>query len=208
MSSGPYSASKRLIDVVGSVVALAIASPLILVVTAAIRLHDSGPVFFRQARSGKDGIPFHVIKFRTMSGADSGSDLPDLSSWVTGVPDDFVFKTSNSKVSRVTPIGRWLRRSSLDELPQFLNVLRGEMSVVGPRPEILQITERYSPEQARRLSVKPGITGWAQVTGRSMHNHGQKIEADLYYVDNASTRLDLWILLRTVRVALHGREAY
>jgi len=208
MSRGPYSACKRLIDVVASVAALTIASPFFLVAAGAIRFHDSGPVFFRQERSGKDGRPFRMIKFRTMSEVGTGSDLPELSSWVSGVPDDFVFKTSESKASQVTPPGHWLRRLSLDELPQFINVLRGEMSLVGPRPEILQISEHYSPEQARRLSVKPGITGWAQVTGRSLHNHGQKIAADLYYVDHASTRLDLGILLRTIWVAIHGREAY
>lgn len=208
MSSGPYVASKRLLDVVGSVAALTITSPFILVAACAIKLHDSGPVFFTQARSGKDGRPFNMIKFRTMSGVDSGSDLPERSSWVAGVPDDFVFKTSKSRVSRVTAPGRWLRRYSLDELPQLVNVLRGEMSLVGPRPEIVQISERYSPEQARRLSVKPGITGWAQVTGRSLHNHGQKIAADLYYVEHASLRFDFRILLRTVWVTVLGREAY
>lgn len=208
MSSGPYVASKRLLDIVGSVAALTITSPFFLVAACAIKRHDSGSVFFTQARAGKDGRPFRMIKFRTMSGVDSGSDLPDRSSWVAGVPDDFVFKTSETRVSRVTAPGRWLRRYSLDELPQLVNVLRGEMSLVGPRPEIVQISERYSPEQARRLSVKPGITGWAQVTGRSLHNHGQKIAADLYYVEHASLRLDFRILLRTVWVSVLGREAY
>lgn len=208
MSSGPYRAGKRSIDIVASVLALAVAAPLILVVAVLIRFHDSGTVFFKQMRSGERGESFRVIKFRTMSGVDSDADLPDMTSWVAKVPDDFVFKTPESGGSRVTPVGRWLRRSSLDELPQFFNVLRGEMSLVGPRPEILPIAERYTPEQARRLSVKPGITGWAQVTGRDMKNHGQKIAADLYYVDHASARLDLWILLRTVWVALRGREAY
>lgn len=208
MSSGPYRAGKRLMDVVASALALVVASPLLLVVAVLIKSHDSGPVFFKQPRAGKGGEPFEVIKFRTMSGYDSGTDVLDTSSWVAGVPDDFVFKTSGSGLSRITPVGRWLRRSSLDEAPQFFNVLRGDMALVGPRPEIIPITERYTPVQAKRSSVKPGITGWAQVTGRSVHNHGQKIAADLYYVEHASARLDFWILLRTVWVAVLGREAY
>lgn len=208
MSRGPYRAGKRLMDIVASVLALAIASPLFLVVAMLIKSHDSGTVFFKQTRAGKGGEPFHMLKFRTMAGVDSGSEVLNTSTWVAGVPDDFVFKTPESGVTRVTPVGRWLRRSSLDEVPQFLNVLLGHMALVGPRPEILPIAECYTAMQARRLSVKPGITGWAQVTGRSLHNHGQKIAADLYYVEHASALLDLRILLRTVWVAVLGREAY
>ena len=208
MYKGAYLTSKRLTDIVVSVLVLVLASPIILVVSVVIKAYDAGPVFFKQPRSGHGGETFNVFKFRTMSGKADGDERLDTSLWGAGVPEDFVFKTAGSGLSRVTPIGRWLRRSSLDEAPQFLNVLLGQMSLVGPRPEILPITECYTPEQARRLTVKPGITGWAQVTGRSVHNHGQKIAADLYYVENASARLDLWILLRTVWVTLHGRAAY
>jgi lipopolysaccharide/colanic/teichoic acid biosynthesis glycosyltransferase len=126
---------------------------------------------------------------------------------VVGVPDEFVFKTSGAADARITRVGGWLRRTSLDEVPQFINVLRGEMSLVGPRPELLSIAERYSPEQARRLSVLPGVTGWAQVTGRAAHSHGEKVAADLYYVDHASVAMDLLILGRTIMVPFHGRHA-
>ncbi len=208
MSDALYRVLKRVADVGVSAVALVVVSPVILVIAIAIKAHDSGSVFFRQDRAGKDGHPFRVIKFRTMASSGSKAHAMDISSWVAGVPDDFVFKTPDSGISHVTPVGRFLRRSSLDELPQLLNVLRGDMSLVGPRPEIMPIVERYSPEQARRLSVKPGITGWAQVTGRSLHNHGQKVRADLYYVDNASLSFDLKVLARTLWVALRGQDAF
>jgi lipopolysaccharide/colanic/teichoic acid biosynthesis glycosyltransferase len=208
LSKRPYRAVKRLIDIAASTVALVFATPLFVVIAALIKLHDSGPVFFRQPRAGQHGQPFKMIKFRTMSVIDAGGDELDTSSWVAGVPDNFVFKTSNSGVQRITPIGQWLRRSSLDEIPQLINVFSGKMTLVGPRPEILPIVERYNAEQAMRLSVKPGLTGWAQVTGRSLHDHGQKMAADRYYVEHVSMRLDLQILFRTVRVALHGRDAF
>lgn len=199
---------KRLMDVVLSALALIVSAPVFVVVAAAIKLDDAGPVFFRQPRAGQGSRVFQMIKFRTMSVADPGGDALDTSTWFGGVPDDFVFKTSESGSDRITRVGRFLRRTSLDEVPQLLNVLTGDMALVGPRPEILPIVERYSSAQAVRLSVKPGLTGWAQVTGRSLHDHGQKMAADRYYVEHASMRLDVYILVRTVWVALRRQEAY
>lgn len=208
MSRRPYLVGKRLLDVVVSALALVATVPLFAVVATAVKLDDGGPVFFRQPRAGRGGRVFTMLKFRTMSVAGSGRDALDTSAWTDGVPDDFVFKTPDSRSDRVTRVGRILRRTSLDEVPQLINVLVGDMSLVGPRPEILPIVERYSAAQAVRLSVKPGITGWAQVSGRAEFDHGRKMAADRYYVSHASMRLDAVILLRTVAVALRRHEAY
>ncbi len=208
MSRNAYLLGKRCVDILLSASALAVLAPTLAVIAIVIRLHEAGPVLFWQPRVGKDGRIFRLAKFRTMSPGLADVGELDTSSWVDGVPDDFVFKTAHSSAHRVTPIGRRLRRTSLDELPQLLNVLAGDMSLVGPRPEIVPIVERYSAEQRQRLSMKPGLTGWAQVTGRDKHDHGHKMAADRYYVQHASMQLDLQILVRTVWVALRGREAY
>ncbi len=208
MSRDTYLAGKRALDLILGTSTLVVASPVLLAVAVAIRLHDSGPAFFTQERAGQGGRVFRLVKLRTMTVGGASEDALDTASWVQGVPDDFVFKTSQSAADRVTPLGRWLRRTSLDELPQLVNVVAGDMSLVGPRPEILPIVEHYSSEQRVRLSVRPGITGWAQVTGRDRLDHGRKMAADRYYVEHASTLLDLRILLRTVWVALRAREAH
>ena len=208
MSARAYSVAKRTIDVVAAGVGLVVLSPLLLLVALAVLLEDGRPVLFRQLRAGEGGDPFPMLKFRTMRVSGEFAGDVDTSGWTDGVPDDFVFKTSGSAESRVTRVGALLRRTSLDELPQLFNVLVGQMSLVGPRPEILPIVRHYSAEQARRLLVKPGLTGWAQVTGRSSHDHGQKMRADHWYVDHASLSLDLRIIGRTVVVALGGREAF
>lgn len=208
MSRWPYLMGKRLLDVVVSALALVVATPVFVVVAVAIKLDDAGPVFFAQLRVGLRGRVFTMLKFRTMSVADARDAVLDTSTWSGGVPDDFVFKTPDSASDRITRVGRVLRRTSLDEVPQLINVLLGDMTLVGPRPEIVPIAERYSTAQAARLSVKPGITGWAQVTGRALYDHGQKMAADRYYVEHASMRLDVMILLRTFAVALRRHEAY
>ncbi|WP_377644199.1 sugar transferase [Oryzobacter terrae] len=208
MSSASYRAAKRAIDLAVSAVGLVVVSPLVAVTAAAIRLDDGGPVFFRQQRAGIDGVPFPMLKFRTMSVSGEFAGEVDTTGWLEGVPDDFVFKTAATAEARVTRVGRLLRRTSLDELPQLVNVFLGDMSLVGPRPEILPIVRHYNADQARRLLVKPGLTGWAQVTGRSSHDHGQKMAADRWYVENAGLRLDLRIIARTVRVALHGKGSF
>ena len=167
---------KRIVDVVGASVALVLASPIILAVALAIRWKCGKPVLFRQTRVGKGGRPFMLIKFRTMRSGQPGE---------------------NDAV-RLTPLGEWLRKTSLDELPQLCNVLRGEMSLVGPRPLLPQYLGRYSRQQARRHDVLPGITGLAQVSGRNGLTWEEKFRLDVEYVDRQSLGLDLWILWRTL----------
>lgn len=208
MSARTYAFAKRAIDAAAAALGLVILSPLLVLIALAVILEDGRPVLFRQYRAGIGGEQFPMLKFRTMRVSGEFAGEVDTSGWTDGVPDDFVFKTSGSAESRVTRVGAWLRRTSLDELPQLFNVLVGDMSLVGPRPEILPIVRHYSADQARRLLVKPGLTGWAQVTGRSSHDHGEKMRADHWYVDHASLSLDLRILARTVAVALGGREAF
>ena len=170
---------KGLINVVAAVVALVVLWPVLLVVAVLVRVTMGRPILFRQVRAGLEGKPFVMCKFRTMNelrDAD-GNLLPDA--------------------ERLTPLGRMLRKTSLDELPQLWNVLKREMSLVGPRPLFIEYLERYTPEQHRRHEVRPGITGWAQVNGRQAITFSKRLELDLWYVDHFSLRLDLKILLRT-----------
>ncbi|MFM8303781.1 MAG: sugar transferase [Actinomycetota bacterium] len=181
-----YDAQKRLLDVVVAAVGLVVLSPLLLLIASAVRLRMGSPVLFRQTRPGRDQVPFELWKFRTMTdrrGAD-GTLLPDA--------------------ERLTAVGRILRRTSLDELPELVNVLRGDMSLVGPRPLLMEYLPRYSPEEARRHEVRPGITGWAQVNGRNATTWAERFAHDRYYVDHRSMRLDLHILKRTVGQVLRG----
>lgn len=182
----PYDAPKRLIDVVVAATGLVVLSPVLLVVGVAVRVRLGSPVLFRQVRPGRDGRPFELLKFRTMTdrrGAD-GELLPDS--------------------ERITGLGRVLRRTSLDELPELVNVLRGEMSLVGPRPLLVEYLPLYSPEQARRHEVRPGITGWAQVNGRNATTWDERFAYDVEYVERRSLRLDLEILARTVTQVVSG----
>lgn len=171
---------KRVLDIVLSVAALVLVSPVFLCTFVVVRYALGTPVLFRQKRPGKNARPFTLYKFRTMA-------------YVTGVDG-----TQLPDGMRLTKVGQVIRRLSLDEIPQLINVLRGEMSLVGPRPLLEQYIERYTPEQARRHLVKPGITGWAQVNGRNALTWDQKFELDIYYVDHGSLRLDLKILVLTV----------
>lgn len=171
---------KRLVDIVGALSVLIMLCPLLLAIAASIRARLGQPILFRQQRPGLHGKPFMLLKFRTMTNTTDGEG--------NLLPDD----------ERLTPLGRSLRRSSLDELPTFINVLRGEMSLVGPRPLLMQYLDRYTPEQMRRHSVKPGITGWAQVNGRNAISWEEKFTLDVWYVDHQSLWLDLRILLLTV----------
>jgi lipopolysaccharide/colanic/teichoic acid biosynthesis glycosyltransferase len=175
---------KRLFDLLLASKALVLLALPLLVLALVIRLKLGGPVLFRQLRPGKNGRPFIMVKFRTMTD-DRGPDgalLPDA--------------------QRLTPFGRFLRASSLDELPEFWNVLRGDMSLVGPRPLLMDYLPLYTPEQARRHEVRPGITGWAQVNGRNAIGWEDKFKLDVWYVDNHSLWLDVQILWRTVRKVL------
>jgi sugar transferase EpsL len=171
---------KRCFDLVLAVPACVLLSPVYLIIVAVIRCTIGKPVLFRQNRPGKHGKPFRMYKYRTMTDArdKQGNLLPDA--------------------ERLTAFGGFLRATSLDELPELFNVLKGDMSLVGPRPLLMQYLERYTPEQARRHEVKPGLTGWAQVNGRNAISWEEKFELDVWYVDNWSLWLDVKIILMTV----------
>lgn len=197
----------RIVDILASVAVLILISPLLLVIVLAIALIDGRPVIFRQRRIGRLGKSFVMYKFRTMPpNATSTADYSFTDKWGGRVPDNFIFKSSGA--ARLTRTGVVLRRFSLDELPQFVNVLMGEMSLVGPRPEIPEIAKHYDNEQRRRLQTRPGITGLAQINGRGELTHGEKITYDLEYVSRKSLLLDINILLTTVWHVLHGRGAF
>ncbi|MFT6289465.1 MAG: lipopolysaccharide/colanic/teichoic acid biosynthesis glycosyltransferase [Ilumatobacter sp.] len=172
---------KRGVDVVLAATVLIVTAPLMLTIALAVRVVDGSPVSFRQMRSGRDGQPFAFVKFRTMRPPNEAQRGPDH--------DD----------QRLTRLGRWLRATSLDELPTLFHVLRGEMSIVGPRPLPIEYLDRYDNTQARRLEARPGVTGWAQVNGRNLVPWTERFELDVWYVDHASTRLDLRILRATIR---------
>ncbi|HEY4215979.1 MAG TPA: sugar transferase [Gemmatimonadaceae bacterium] len=172
---------KRAFDIVGAAVALALLSPILLVAAILIRVSMGAPVLFRQRRAGRNGAPFVLVKFRTMSG-ESRAGREGL--------DDAM---------RMTPTGRMLRRLSVDELPQIYNVLRGDMSLVGPRPLLLEYLPLYSTEQARRHEVRPGITGWAQVNGRNALTWNERLAMDVWYVDHRSLFLDMRVIALTIR---------
>jgi lipopolysaccharide/colanic/teichoic acid biosynthesis glycosyltransferase len=184
---------RRAVDIVVSALALALSSPLLLGAMLAIRVESPGPVIYRQRRAGRGGTPFDVLKLRTM---------------VDGAEHIGAGLAVNANDSRITRVGAFLRRSSLDELPNLLNVLRGEMTLIGPRPTLPAQVEQYTDRQRGRLAVKPGITGWAQVNGRASLPWSERIELDLYYVEHRSLSLDLRILLRTPAMVLGGSGLY
>ena len=194
---------KRLFDVAGSLALLLAFSPLFLLAAIRVKAHDGGPVFFRQVRVGRDGVEFSCLKFRTMV-VDAEARLAALheAQGYTGG----LFKMKDDP--RVTKPGRWLRRYSYDELPQLLNVLRGEMSLVGPRPPLPLEVARYTADVERRLRVRPGMTGLWQVSGRSDLSWDEAVRLDLYYVDNWSMLQDLNILVKTFRAVFGSRGAY
>ena len=187
MSTGQLPRSKRLFDLVVATAAIVVTSPLLLMVAAAVRVTLGAPVLFRQRRPGLNGVPFEIVKFRTLT------DQRDASGTLL---DD---------AQRMTALGRWLRRTSLDELPELFNVVRGEMSLVGPRPLLMQYLTRYTARQARRHEVRPGITGLAQVSGRNLVTWEERFEIDVWYVEHWSFGLDLRILGRTL-VKVVSRE--
>jgi lipopolysaccharide/colanic/teichoic acid biosynthesis glycosyltransferase len=195
---------KRCIDVAGALIGLAVAIPLVAIAAIAIKLDSPGPVFFGQIRIGENGRSFRIYKLRSMvDGAECRLDaLVDL----TQLAKEPAFKLADDP--RVTRVGRILRRTSLDELPQFYNVLRGEMSLVGPRPEEERVVQLYSDFHRRRLAVKPGLTGPMQVSGRGDLPFSDRLQLELDYIDHYSLRLDLSILLRTVPVILQTKGAH
>lgn len=194
---------KRLMDLIGAAIGLVISAPLCLVIAVAIKLDSPGPVLYVQERVGANGRVFRMIKFRTMQvGADQRlAELVDLDNLA-----EPAFKLRNDP--RVTRLGRFLRRTSLDELPQFLNVLRGEMSLVGPRPEEVRLVRLYNDRQRRRLAVKPGMTGPMQVSGRGELPLAQRLELELDYIEHYSPGRDLAILLKTVPAVVRGQGAF
>ncbi|MFN3691371.1 MAG: sugar transferase [Fervidobacterium sp.] len=171
---------KRIFDIIIAVVGLIVFSPVMLIVSILIIKKMGSPVLFRQLRPGLNGKPFVLYKFRTMTDErdEKGRLLPDE--------------------KRLTPLGKFLREHSIDELPQLFNVLKGDMSIVGPRPLLIEYLDRYTPEQARRHEVKPGITGWAQINGRNTLTWEEKFEFDVWYVDNWDLILDLKIIILTI----------
>jgi lipopolysaccharide/colanic/teichoic acid biosynthesis glycosyltransferase len=184
---------RRTFDVVTSLLALLLTAPILAVAMAAIRLESPGHPVFRQRRVGRDGVPFDLYKLRTMvHGAESMG---------TGLVVD-------KGDARITRVGAFLRRTSLDELPNLVNVLRGEMSLVGPRPTVQVQVDRYTPHQRRRLHARPGITGWAQVNGRASLPWSERIELDVWYVEHATPGLDLRILAVSARMAVTGHGLY
>lgn len=195
---------KRGFDLVISLLLLILLFPFLLVFSFLLLVFSGRPIFFKQVRVGRHNQPFIIWKFRTMETSKQSASLHQYE-WTSEVPDDFIFKTPSSQ--RITGIGKIYRKLSIDELPQLLNVVKGDMSLVGPRPEIPEITRFYNESQMRRLKVKPGITGYAQVNGRSVINHGQKIEYDCYYVRNRSFLLDLKIIWNTIGQVIRGKGA-
>ena len=179
----------RALDVAAAGVGLAVASPALAVAALAIKL-EGGPVLYRQRRVGLNSEEFELLKLRTM---EVGAEQKGAG---------FAVEAGDPRITRV---GRLLRRLSIDEVPQLWNVVRGDMSLVGPRPTLAYQVERYTPRQRRRLEVKPGITGWAQIHGRADLSWAQRIELDVWYVEHKSVRLDLRILARTARMLLSGR---
>jgi lipopolysaccharide/colanic/teichoic acid biosynthesis glycosyltransferase len=178
-----YLPVKRAVDVLVAVVGLVTAAPVMAAVAVAVRRDVGFPVLFRQQRPGRHGVPFELVKFRTMRTIDE----------TDGVAND---------AERLTPFGRWLRSTSLDELPTLWNVLRGDMSLVGPRPLLMEYLDRYTPTQARRHEVRPGVTGLAQVRGRNLLSWDEKFAADVEYVDRVSLRMDARILAATLVTVL------
>jgi lipopolysaccharide/colanic/teichoic acid biosynthesis glycosyltransferase len=179
----------RAADVAIAGVGLALASPLLGIAALATRLGDGGPVIYRQTRVGKDGVDFDVLKLRTM---------------VVGAEHIGAGYAVDRGDRRITRVGRFLRRTSIDELPQLWNVLRGDMSVIGPRPTLRYQVEQYDEHQRHRLDILPGLTGWAQVHGRAELPWAERIELDVWYVENRSPRIDLEILLKTPLALFRG----
>ncbi len=184
---------RRLVDVVVSSVVLALTSPLLALAVVVVRLESRGHPIYRQRRVGRQGAAFDVLKLRTM---------------VDGAEGMGAGLAVNQNDERITRVGALLRRTSLDELPNLLNVLRGDMSLIGPRPTVPVQVAQYTPRQRGRLAIKPGITGWAQVNGRSSLPWSQRIELDLWYIEHRSLTLDARILWRTLAIVLGGGGLY
>lgn len=195
---------KRMLDIITALVLIMLTWPILLLAFFAIMLTSGSPILFTQKRVGQYGEVFTIWKFRTMELSHREVEIDIHAN--DGVPNDFLFKCGKDK--RITKVGAILRKYSIDELPQLFNVLKGNMSIVGPRPEIPAITELYNDYQKQRLEVKPGLTGFAQVSGRSIIPHGRKIELDLAYIEKQSFLFDLKIILLTFIVVVTTKGAF
>jgi lipopolysaccharide/colanic/teichoic acid biosynthesis glycosyltransferase len=190
--------AKRVTDVVASVVLLLLLVPILGIISAAIVLTSRGPVLFRQMRLGRAGVTFEILKFRTMVADAQRRERLDDEGATIQAPDD----------PRVTRVGRLLRQSSMDEIPQLWNVVRGDMSIVGPRPDLVESMQRYTHDMLRKLDMRPGITGLAMVRGRNAIAWSERVRWDVQYVDTWSPSLDARIVLETVWVVLTGRGIF
>lgn len=184
---------KRIIDIVLSAVLIIVLTPIFIIIAVLIKVDSRGPVLFVQKRAGLKSSPFKIFKFRTMV-----QNAENMGSRLSVSQND----------SRITKVGSFLRDWSLDELPQLFNILKGDMSIIGPRPTLLYQVERYDSMQRKRLDMKPGVTGWAQINGRNALSWTERINLDIWYVDNWSLLLDLKILLRTIRVVVNREGVY
>lgn len=194
-------ALKRALDAVGAACLLVLLAPVLLCIGVAIRLGGGGPAMYRQQRVGRFGVPFTVYKFRTMIDDRRKTDLPFVGS-------DRRERHKSEADPRVTAVGALLRRTSLDELPQLINILKGEMSFIGPRPELPRIVSKYQPWQHQRHLVRPGMSGWWQIHGRSDRPMHENTELDIYYVERLSFRLDLHIFVRTFKALFSRNGAF
>lgn len=206
-----YNVLKRLFDLMVSAVGIIIYLPVFIIISFCIKLTSKGPILFRQIRLGKNAKPFTLYKFRTMYAEnDRIHDRQFVKNLINGrygeIGETPMFKLNNDP--RVTPFGRFLRKTSLDELPQFMNVLKGDLSLVGPRPPLAYEYDHYEEWHKERLSVKPGITGLWQVTGRSSTTFNEMVRLDIEYAGKKSLILDTKILLKTVYVVVSGKGAY
>jgi exopolysaccharide production protein ExoY len=205
-AASPYPPAKRVLDVVGAIVLAAVFSPLILLIAILMR-REGGSIIYKHRRIGRDGRAFECLKFRTMV-PNADQVLRDLLERDPEIKAEWVRDHKLRCDPRVTPLGRFLRRTSLDELPQLWNVMRGEMSLVGPRPVVREELLRYGRNVRTYLSAKPGITGLWQVKGRNDTDYRRRVVLDTYYVRNQNLMLDLYILFKTTRVVLGGSGAY
>jgi exopolysaccharide biosynthesis polyprenyl glycosylphosphotransferase len=202
-SKGWEHSAKRVLDVVGSLAGLVVLFPVLLAAALFIKLTSPGPVLYRQERIGLHGRQFRVWKFRSMR-CGSDQQVAELMAAHGGYGPFYKIRVD----PRITPVGRFLRRSSIDELPQLINVLKGEMSLIGPRPHVQAEVDQYAPEHHRRLLVKPGLTGLWQISGRSEVPRDEAVLLDLYYVDTWSLHRDLRILMKTAKAVATARGAY